>query len=142
MKAWYLLLDARFSAHSEVERLVGGAARRKPFPVLRMVRDWLARRRAIRELEALDDRLLRDIGISRYEIREFVRDAYARDDVERRGPAGSKDARAAGRVRQFAPRPSPKIRLGPALPQARGELPVCRVSTTPKHSMRTLMIKP
>ena len=100
MKAWYLLLDARFSAHSEVERLVGGArggaAGRKPFPVLRMVRDWLARRRAIRELEALDDRLLRDIGISRYEIREFVRDAYARDDVERRGPAGSKDARAAG----------------------------------------------
>ena len=42
MKAWYLLLDARFSAHSEVERLVGGAARRKPFPVLRMVKDWLA----------------------------------------------------------------------------------------------------
>ena len=87
-------LDARLSAHSEVERLVGGAAGRKPFPVLRMVRDWLARRRAIRELEALNDRLLRDIGLSRCEIPQFVRDAYARDDVERRGAAASKDARA------------------------------------------------
>jgi uncharacterized protein YjiS (DUF1127 family) len=95
MKTGHLLLDARFPAHSEVERMMGGAAERKPFPVLRMVRDWLARRGAIRELEALNDRLLRDIGISRYEIPEVVRDAYARDDVERRGPAASKDAQAA-----------------------------------------------
>ena len=106
MKTGHLLLDhlapssglqhdGGFSAHSEVERMVGGAARRKPLTILGMVREWLARRATIRELEALNDRLLRDIGISRYEIPEFVRGAYARDDVERRGPAASKDAQAA-----------------------------------------------
>jgi len=45
-------------------------------PFLTRVRAWVARERAFRELAALDDRSLADIGISRSEI-PFVFDTKA-----------------------------------------------------------------
>ena len=51
---------------------MGSAAGRKPFSILKMVANWMARRHAINELEALADHLLNDIGISRYEILAIV----------------------------------------------------------------------
>lgn len=40
----------------------------------RIFRNWRATRRAERELSALDDRTLKDIGLTRSEIRRAVRD--------------------------------------------------------------------
>ena len=76
MSAWYMLLDPRFSVHPGPGRLVGGAmgsaAGRKPASILKVVSAWMARRHAIKELEALSDRMLSDIGVCRYEIPAIV----------------------------------------------------------------------
>ncbi len=42
--------------------------------MLRTFRNWRAARQAERELYALDDRTLKDIGLSRWEIRSAVRE--------------------------------------------------------------------
>ncbi|MGI9310836.1 MAG: DUF1127 domain-containing protein [bacterium] len=45
------------------------------------LKDWNNRRIAVRELSAMPDALLRDIGIERYQIREVVRHGGARSQV-------------------------------------------------------------
>ena len=42
----------------------------------RMFNGWLARRRAISELQKLNDHYLRDIGIERYEIEAVVNERW------------------------------------------------------------------
>ena len=94
MGAWYMLLDRRFSVHPGPGRMVGGAmgnlAGRKPFSIVAMVKSWMARRQAINELEALDDRLLHDIGISRYEIPAIVDGVRTAANIHRITPAPTK----------------------------------------------------
>ena len=51
---------------------MGSAAGRKSFSIVKMIKSWIARQAAIRALEALDDRLLSDIGVSRFEIAAIV----------------------------------------------------------------------
>ena len=48
---------------------IGGAV---PLRALDGLRHWHKRRKAIAELSALDDRMLKDIGVSRGAIRELV----------------------------------------------------------------------
>ena len=96
MSAWYMLLDPRFSVHPGPGRMVGGAmgnlAGRKPFSILRVVKTWMARRHAINELEALPDRLLSDVGISRFEIPAIVDGVRTPANVHRIAPASPKGA--------------------------------------------------
>jgi uncharacterized protein YjiS (DUF1127 family) len=42
--------------------------------MVRSFRTWRAARRAERELHALDDRTLKDIGLTRWEVRSAVRE--------------------------------------------------------------------
>ena len=87
MSTWYMLLDPRFSVHSGPGRMVGDAmgsvAGRRPFSILAMVKSWIERRRAIQELQALDDRILNDIGICRFEIPAIVDGARTPANVHR-----------------------------------------------------------
>ena len=45
--------------------------------IFRRMRNWRNEQRAMRELEALSDRELNDLGISRYDIPTLVRGAAA-----------------------------------------------------------------
>ena len=83
MSAWYMLLDQRFSVHSNP---VG----RKRLSMVTMVKVWMARRQAIKELEGLSDRLLSDIGISRYEIPAIVDGARTAENIHRIMPVRAK----------------------------------------------------
>jgi len=53
---------------------------------------WRKRRRTIRDLEALDDRMLADIGLNRDQIRPLVEDLLKAGDA---GPSAANDNRAA-----------------------------------------------
>ncbi|MFQ5955595.1 MAG: DUF1127 domain-containing protein [Kiloniellales bacterium] len=55
--------------------------------IVSAVRTWRARRAAIDELSRLDDRLLRDIGINRGEIRVVVDRMLSRPPAPGRRPA-------------------------------------------------------
>ncbi len=68
---------------------IGGAV---PLRALDGLRHWHQRRKAIAELGALDDRMLKDIGVSRGSIRELV-DAQLRQRAEN----GAGNGAAAGR---------------------------------------------
>ena len=96
MSTWYMLLDPRFSVHPGPGRMVGGAmgsvAGRRRFSILTIVKSWIERQRAIQELQALDDRILNDIGISRFEI-----------------PAIVDGARTPANVRRFKTAPTPRV---------------------------------
>ena len=61
---------------------IGGAV---PLRALEGLRHWHRRRKAIAELSALDDRMLKDIGVSRGAIRELV-DAQLRFEAEAVAP--------------------------------------------------------
>ena len=91
MSAWYMLLDPKFAVHPGPGRKVGGAmgnlAGRKRFSMLALIKSWMARREAIKNLEALSDRLLSDIGISRYEIPAIVDGARTLANVHHISPA-------------------------------------------------------
>ena len=86
MSAWYMLLDSKF-ADRKVGGAMGNQAGRKRFSVLVLIKSWIARRQAIKDLEALGDRLLSDIGISRYEIPAIVDRVRTAANVYRNSPA-------------------------------------------------------
>ena len=83
----------------------GGWIVDRPLALLRRFRAWRTRRQAARELQRLDNRTLRDMGISRSEIEYLV----AGGDAERRAPRSAevKHAPCAGpvgtRSRQVVP---------------------------------------
>ena len=52
-------------------------------PMWRSMRARLRRRAALRELQGLDDRLLRDVGLTRGQIDELARSSFGRDMVHR-----------------------------------------------------------
>ena len=58
--------------------------------ILRKIYDWWRLSRAATELNELDERMLRDIGVSRAEIGHVVR--FGRRDGEARLPWGGTDA--------------------------------------------------
>ena len=75
----------RGQVESYVEELspeVFAPSRSAPTPT-KGIGHWLERRRSIRELEALDDRQLADIGLLRREIPEAVEQAMARKALHR-----------------------------------------------------------
>ena len=90
MSAWYMLLDPKFAVHPGPGRAIGGAmgnlAGRKPFSLVAVFKSWMTRRQAINELSALNDRLLNDIGISRYEIPAIVDGVRTAANVHRINP--------------------------------------------------------
>ena len=70
---------ARWEIPAVADRVAGRSAQRLSTAVARMasalaggLKVWMERRTATRELMALDDRMLRDIGISRSDIPEIV----------------------------------------------------------------------
>jgi uncharacterized protein YjiS (DUF1127 family) len=67
--------------------------------------DWRERRAAVKELAALDDRTLRDLGLTRSEIEFVVRRDSARSS-ERQAPARQGAARAGTAANR---RPAPSI---------------------------------
>jgi len=87
----YRIADARYRQSKELARLVRLAGTRVAdlfrdrlvAPVVR----WYRRRSLFREMMALDDRLLDDIGISRCDIPKLVRDAYGPRDADAATPA-------------------------------------------------------
>jgi len=93
---------------AEFYRLFGGAGRGVGRLVgwlvspLARVGKWLGRegraRLAERELEAMDDRLLADIGLSREDIRHAVRNGREMPDVSAEAPAHPHEAKRAAEV--------------------------------------------
>jgi uncharacterized protein YjiS (DUF1127 family) len=75
----------------EWRRALGAAAGGRRRPLAKLVA-WRKRRRAIRDLYALDDRMLADIGLSRAQIRPLVEDLL---DAGAAGPSAANDNRAA-----------------------------------------------
>ncbi len=84
----------RFARHLLTD--IGGAV---PLRALEGLRHWHNRRKAIAELGALDDRMLKDIGVSRGSIRELV-DAQLR---QRAGNGAENGAAAVAPDRRPAP---------------------------------------
>ncbi len=83
------------------------ARRLPPLNALRALeglRHWHQRRKAIAELGALDDRMLKDIGVSRGTIRELV-DAQLRHQAETGAAAVAPEPRLAPVGLGFAARP-------------------------------------
>ena len=87
MSAWYMLMDPRYGVYpyakapGTVGRSMGSMAGRLPLldsirvlvsSVATKVSLALLRSRVIRELESLDDRLLADIGLNRFDIAKTV----------------------------------------------------------------------
>ena len=60
--------------------------------LLSRLNTWRKRRRTIRDLEALDDRMLADIGLNRDQIRPLVDDLL---NAGAKGPSAANDNRAA-----------------------------------------------
>ncbi len=93
---------------AEFYRLLGGAGRGIGRLVgwlvspLARTAQWLGRkgraRLAERELEAMDDRLLSDIGLSREDIRHAVRNGREMPDVSAQAPAHPHEAKRAAEV--------------------------------------------
>ncbi len=81
---------------------IGGGA--VPLRAVEGLRRWHQRRKAIAELGALDDRILRDIGVSRGSIRELV-DAQLRFGAETGAAAVTVEPRPAPVGLGFAARP-------------------------------------
>ena len=68
---------------STQENVVQGSFREGTFQrIIRQIREWNDNRRAIRQLSMMSDKLLNDIGIERYQIRDAVKNkaAFARID--------------------------------------------------------------
>ena len=71
---WYTLLDPKLGIYSTMLRNHRARATHRPSTgslfatLLEKVASWHHRRDAIRSLERLDDRLLRDIGLTRHDI--------------------------------------------------------------------------
>ena len=78
---------------------IGGAV---PLRAIAALRRWRRRRKAIAELAALNDHMLRDIGVSRGAIRELV-DAQLRHEAE----AGAEAAAPATAAKAAEPHPAP-----------------------------------
>ncbi len=85
----YVLGYINYKAHQVIEKS------KMPARALDALRNWRARRAAITEIEALPDRLLRDIGMNRGDINATVtalmggRDAQAAAGTDTAGaPAG------------------------------------------------------
>ena len=75
----------------EWRRALGSTASGHRGPLAKLG-SWRKRRRTIRDLEALDDRMLADIGLSREQIRPLVDDLL---DAGAAGPSAANDNRAA-----------------------------------------------
>ncbi len=80
---------------------IGGAV---PLRALEGLRHWHKRRKAIAELGALDDRMLKDIGVSRGAIRELV-DAQLRPKAETGAETDAAEPRPAPARPGLAARP-------------------------------------
>ena len=80
---------------------IGGAV---PLRALARLRRWHKRRKAIAELGALDDRMLKDIGVSRGAIRELV-DAQLRFEAEAVAAAEAAEPRPARASPDLGARP-------------------------------------
>lgn len=91
-------------AQADRARVVGEAIADAIARAVDAVRRWDAKRIAVRELSAMDDRLLRDIGVSRDEIKDVV------DRAERMGSAARGEL-LAGFVRTAIVEPFRRWRL-------------------------------
>ena len=108
MNAWYMLMDPRFGVYAApkapgtVGRSMGNRA--GTLPLLETIRSLvrsvatkvslaIMRRQAIRELESLNDRLLDDIGLNRFEIAGAVDAALANVQNGRAMRAGASNLR-------------------------------------------------
>jgi len=108
VSAYQSYIRAAHKARSDEVRQLAGfagrglvvAARRLALPVVRLTR-WLRRlqrqRAARRELEAMDDRLLNDLGINRAEIGKVVRNGKPASEPEA-APAHPHEAKRAAEV--------------------------------------------
>ena len=75
----------RQRAHLEQAIMVAKLARSLTFPIrllARLIGDWLKSSKLRYELESLDDRMLADMGISRYDIQSIVSGGKIRPQYE------------------------------------------------------------
>ncbi len=85
MSVWYTILDPKFGilgsrgrARGRAPLIEGRSVLAAVRAVVRNIGHGLARRKAIRELNALDDRLLNDIGVHRSDVATVVDRSFAR----------------------------------------------------------------